>query len=144
MKVCRSMILNAPIDRVWAAVRAFDGVANWNPAVSAARMESGAPTATGAIRHLDIADGSVFRETLLAHSDHAHFYTYDILESPLPLSNYISTHRLLPITHSSETLGIWESTFDCAPDQSEAMEKIVGDQIYIGGMHGLNDYLKGS
>lgn len=143
MNVYRSMILEAPIDRVWAAVRAFDGVANWNPAVSAARIECGAPTATGAIRHLDIADGSMFRETLLAHSDREYFYTYDILESPLPVTNYISTHRFLPITHSSQTLGIWESSFDCESDQSEAMEKIIGDQIYIGGMQGLNDYLKG-
>ena len=133
-----------PIDRVWAAVRAFDGVADWNPAVTGARMESGAPTATGSIRHLDIADGSAFRETLLAHSDLEHFYTYDILESPLPVQNYISTHRFLSITHSAQTLGIWESTFGCAPDQAEAMAKIVGDQIYIGGMRGLNDHLKGA
>lgn len=144
MNVYRSMILNAPVDRVWAAVRSFDGVATWNPAVSGARMESGEPTATGSIRHLDIADGSFFRETLLAHSDHEYFYTYDILESPLPVQHYISTHRFLPITHSSETLSIWESSFECAPDQSAAMEKIVGDQIYIGGMAGLNDYLKGA
>nr|NIS43649.1 SRPBCC family protein [Desulfuromonadales bacterium] len=65
----RSVILDAPLDRVWAAVRAFDGVVNWNPAVTGARMETGGPTAVGSIRHLDIVDGSVFRETLLAHSD---------------------------------------------------------------------------
>ncbi len=144
MKVFRSMVLDAPIDRVWAAVRAFDGVVNWNPGVTGAHLESGAPTETGAIRHLDIADGSVFRETLLAHSDHEHFYTYDIIESPLPATNYVSTHRFMPVTHSGQTLGIWESTFDCAPDQADAMEKIVGDQIYIGGMTGLNDYLGGA
>ena len=144
MKVYRSMVLNAPIDKVWAAVRAFDGVVNWNPGVTGARMESGAPTGTGAIRHLDIADGSVFRETLLAHSDHAHFYTYDIIDSPLPVTNYVSTHSFLPITHTDQTLGIWESTFDCAPDQADAMEQVVGDQIYIGGMQGLNEYLGGN
>ena len=144
MKVYRSMILDAPIEKVWAAVRAFDGVVNWNPGVSGARLESGHATETGAIRYLDIVDGSAFRETLLAHSDLEHFYTYDILESPLPVEGYISTHRFLAITHSAQTLGIWESTFKCAPDQAEAMDKIVGDDIYIGGMQGLNDYLKGN
>ncbi len=109
MKVFRSVILDAPLDRVWAAVRAFDGVVNWNPAVTGARMESGSPTAVGAIRHLDIVDGSVFRETLLAHSDLEHFYTYDILECPLPCRNYVSTHRFIPITEGDKTLGIWES-----------------------------------
>ncbi len=144
MKVYRSMILNASVEKVWAAVRAFDGVVNWNPGVAAAHMESGHACETGSIRHLGIVDGSVFRETLLAHSDLEHFYTYDILESPLPVEDYVSTHRFLPITHSAQTLGIWESTFSCAQDQAEAMEKIVGDDIYIGGMQGLNDYLKGT
>ena len=144
MRVFRSAVIGAPIDRVWAAVRAFDGVADWNPGVTGARLETGSPTGVGSIRHLDIIDGTVFRETLLAHSDLEHFYTYDILESPLPCGNYISTHRFIPITEGEITLGIWESRFDCAPDQEANLEEIVGDQIYVGGMKGLDDFLKGN
>ena len=144
MKVYRSMILDAPIDRVWTAVRAFDGVVNWNPGVTAAHLENGKPTETGTIRHLDIVDGSVFRETLLTHSDHEFFYTYDIIDGPLPVSNYISTHQFLPITHTGQTLGIWRCTFDCASNQADAMNKVVGDDIYIGGMLGLIEYLGGN
>ncbi|WP_081894565.1 SRPBCC family protein [Ruegeria halocynthiae] len=142
MHVFRSMIIDVEIHRVWAAVRAFDGVVDWNPGVAAATLENGAATATGTIRRLDIPDGTVFRETLLAHSDAEHFYTYDIIECPLPVSAYISTHRFIPITHTGQTLGIWESHFDCAPDVANEMERIVGDAIYIGGMAGLNDFLK--
>ncbi len=142
MHVSRSMIIDAPIDRVWAAVRSFDSVAAWNPAVTNARIETGSPTATGAIRHLDIADGTVFRETLLAHSDVDHFYTYDILESPLPVTGYVSTHRFLAVTHSDQTLSIWESRFLCAASVADEMDKVVGDAIYIGGMIGLNAFLK--
>ena len=142
MYVYRSMILEHHIDRVWQAVRAFDGVVNWNPGVVKATLEKGAPTATGTIRKLDVADGSVFRETLLAHSDVERSYTYDILESALPVASYVSTHRFVPITHSGQTLGIWESQFDCAEADADEMEKIVGDAIYIGGMTGLNEYLK--
>ncbi|MEM7745642.1 MAG: SRPBCC family protein [Pseudomonadota bacterium] len=144
MLVYRSMILDASLDRVWAAVRAFDGVAGWNPAVTDARMETGASTATGSIRHLDIADGTVFRETLLAHSDAEHFYTYDILDSPLPVTGYVSTHRFLPITHTNQTLGIWESRFECDASVADEMDAVVGDAIYIGGMTGLNNFLKES
>ncbi len=142
MKVYRSVVLDAPIEAVWAAVRAFDGVVNWNPGVTGARMESGSPTAVGSIRHLDIADGTVFRETLLAHSDREHFYTYDIVEGPLPCTNYISTHRFVPITEGDKTLGIWEGAFDCAPENEDSLETIVGDMIYRDGMRGLNAYLK--
>ncbi|WP_299375506.1 SRPBCC family protein [uncultured Tateyamaria sp.] len=142
MHVFRSMILDHPIDTVWAAARAFDGVAHWNPGVVAATLEHGAPTATGTIRTLTAADGSVFRETLLAHSDADRSYTYDILASALPVANYVSTHRFVPITHTNQTLGIWYSDFDCAPGDADAMEQVVGDAIYIGGMTGLNTYLK--
>jgi len=144
MHVYRSMLIEAPLERVWTAIRAFDGVAEWNPAVTAARMEQGRGTEVGAIRHLDIVDGTVFRETLLAHSDVEHFYTYDILESPLPLTHYISTHRLIPVTASNQTLGIWESRFQCDPSVADEMERIVGDDIYLGGMAGLNAFLKES
>lgn len=143
MKVMRSVIIEAPVDRVWAAVRDFDGVAKWNPGVTAARMETGAPTAVGSIRHLDIVDGTVFRETLLAHSDIDRLYAYDIVEGPLPCRDYVAVHRFIPITEGNLTLGIWEGEFDCDPADAESLEAIVGDQIYRDGMLGLNDYLKG-
>ena len=144
MKVFRSVIIGAPIAVVWAAVRAFDGVADWNPGVTAARMETGSPTSVGAIRHLDIVDGTIFRETLLAHSDLEHFYSYDIVEGPLPCSNYLSTHRFIPITDGDKTLGIWEGQFDCAREDEAQLEAIVGDTIYRDGMRGLDAYLKGA
>ena len=144
MHVFRSMVIDAEITRVWQAVRAFDGVAAWNPGVTQADLENGAPTATGTVRKLQVPDGTSFRETLLAHSDREFFYTYDILDSPLPVSGYVSTHRFVPITHSGQTLGIWESWFDCSADVANEMDSIVGDTIYIGGMTGLNQYLKES
>ncbi|WP_171179155.1 SRPBCC family protein [Ruegeria sp. HKCCD8929] len=143
MHVFRSMIIEAPVAAVWSAVRAFDGVASWNPAVVKATMETGSATAPGSIRHLDISDGTVFRETLLELSDLDRFYTYDIIDSPLPVRNYVSTHRFVPITHTNQTLGIWESRFDCEAGQETELAAVVGDQIYVGGMTGLNDFLKG-
>ena len=140
MKVKRSVIIDAPIARVWAAVREFDSVVNWNPGVVAAQMESGTATTVGSIRKLDIADGTVFRETLLAHSDLEHFYSYDIVEGPLPCSNYISTHRFIEITDGDKTLGIWQGEFDCDPEQEADLETIVGDIIYRDGQRGLNQY----
>ena len=144
MKVFRSVVRDAPAEKVWAVVRYFDGVAKWNPGVAAARMESGMATGVGSIRHLDIVDGSIFRETLLAHSDLEHFYSYGIVEGPLPCSNYLSTHRFIPITEGNKTLGIWQGEFDCAPEDEPELESVVGDQIYRDGMRGLNTYLKGS
>ena len=139
----RSVIIHAPIAEVWAAVRPFDGVVHWNPAVVGARMETGSPTAVGSIRHLDIADGSVFRETLLAHSDIDRLYAYDIVEGPLPVTDYVSVHRFVPVTDGDLTLGIWSGEFNCAPSDAEQMEQVVGDMIYRDGMRGLDAFMKG-
>ena len=142
MKVMRSVVIDAPIETVWRAVRRFDGVANWNAGVVAARMESGGPTEVGSIRSLEIVDGTIFRETLLAHSDLEHFYTYDIIESPLPCTNYVATHRFVEITQGNQTLGIWQGEFDCDSADAEELESSVGDLIYRDAQLALNDYLK--
>ena len=142
MKVMRSVIIDAPIAKVWQAIRRFDGVAEWNPGVAAARLESGAATEIGAVRALDIVDGSVFRETLLAHSDLEHFYTYDIIESPLPCTNYIATHRLIEITEGNQTLGIWQGEFDCDPADAEDLDNIVGNMIYRDAQIALNQFMQ--
>ena len=142
MKVKRSVVIDAPIERVWRAVRRFDGVAAWNPGVTAAIMESGAPTEIGSVRKLDIVDGTVFRETLLALSDLERFYTYDIIESPLACENYVATHRFVEITEGNRTLGIWQGEFDCDPADAAELEKIVGDGIYRDAQLALNQYLQ--
>lgn len=141
MKVYRSMVIPAPIQEVWARVRAFVSVAAWNPAVARAGMESGNATTVGAIRRLEIVDGSVFRETLLAHSDLERFYSYDILESPLPVTNYRSTHSFLEITAGNQTLSIWQGRFDCAPEAAAELARVVGDEIYLNGLEGLSRHL---
>ena len=105
-------------------------------------METGNATSVGSIRYLDIVDGSVFRETLLAHSDLEHFYSYDIVRGPLPCRNYVSEHRFIPITDGDKTLGIWQGEFECAAKDEKKLEEIVGDGIYLGGMKGLDDYLR--
>ena len=142
MKIKRSVIIDASIEAVWEQVRDFDGVANWNPGVAKASLESGSATATGSIRQLEIVDGSIFRETLLAHSDLEYFYTYDILESPLPCENYIATHRFIEITDGNRTLGIWEGAFDCDPADETDLEHIVGQLIYHDAQIALNQYMQ--
>ena len=142
MKVMRSVVIDAPIERVWQTVRRFDGVDNWNPGVVKASLESGAATEVGAVRRLEIVDGSLFRETLLAHSDLEHFYTYDIIESPLACSNYIARHRFVEITQGKKTLGIWEGEFDCDPADAATLEQVVGDGIYRDAQLALDQYLQ--
>ena len=142
MNVKRSAIIDASIEKVWVVIRDFDAVVDWNPGVRASRLESGGPTEVGSIRVLDIVDGTQFRETLLAHSDHEHYYTYDIIESALPCQNYVATHRLIEITDGNKTLSCWEGDFDCEPAVADELNRIVGDMIYLDAQRALNIYIQ--
>ena len=142
MHVFRSRIIDAPVDRVWASIRAFDGVAEWNPGVEAAVMTSGDATSVGGVRHLTIPGGD-FVETLLAHSDLETFYTYRIDESPLPVTGYVATHRLRPVTGGEATYSSWEAWFDCAAEVADEMATLVGDAIFVNGMAGLAAHVDG-
>ncbi len=42
-KVYTSSVIDAPADQVWQAVRDFNGLPDWHPAISESRIEGGAP-----------------------------------------------------------------------------------------------------
>jgi hypothetical protein len=92
-----SAVLPAPIETVWAAIRDFKALPDWHPAFCNSTIEDGRSSdAVGCVRSFHLKDGGHLREKLLALSDRNHTCTYAILESPLPLTDYVSTLRLLP------------------------------------------------
>lgn len=143
MKVFESTIINTPADVVWATMRDFVGLTEWSSAVTGAHITNGkAADQVGAIRHLDIIDGTVFIETLLAHSDEEMWVKYDIVEGPIPVTNYVATMRLYPVTTTDQTYATWSAEFDCPDNQREAMQNVVGDQICAGGLQSLKAYFE--
>jgi len=43
IKVYRSAIINAPVDKVWKLVRDFNGLPKWHPAIATSEIEGGLP-----------------------------------------------------------------------------------------------------
>ena len=92
-----SSVINAPIEKVWARIRDFNGLPRWHPGIAKSEIEGGEPAnQPGCIRVLTLKDGGVVRERLLEMSDMGHHYSYAILSSPLPVANYRATLRLRP------------------------------------------------
>ena len=144
MKVFASVVIDAPIDRIWAVLRDFVGLTVWSSAVTEARIINGkASDQVGAVRHLDIVDGTVFIETLVALSDEEMILQYDIVEGPLPVSNYVATMRLQPVTEGNMTYATWSAEFETADKNIEAMRHVVGDQICAGGLRAMKHYFEG-
>ena len=143
MHLFRSTVIDAPVAQVWATLRHFDGVVEWNPGVAAARMEEGAPSdRVGAIRHLTLPDGGIIRETLLALDDRRRSFTYDIIESPLPVRNYVATQAFHPITDGERTYATWEVTFDCDPADEAGLAEVIAVGIFEAGMAGMKQYFE--
>ena len=143
MKVFESTIIDAPTEKIWATMRDFVGLTVWSGAVTGAHITNGkAADQVGAIRHLDIVDGTVFIETLVAHSDEEMFLKYDIVEGPIPVTDYVATMRLYSVTATDQTYATWSAEFDCPDDQREAMQHVVGDQICAGGLQSLKAYFE--
>ncbi len=97
-----SSVLEAPADRVWARIRDFNGLPRWHPWIADSQIEGGLPAdQIGCVRNFRLQNGDRIRERLLGLSDHDLFCTYTILESPMPLENYVATLRLTPVTRSA-------------------------------------------
>ena len=144
MKVFASVVIDAPIGKVWGVLRDFVGLTVWSGAVTGARIVNDkASDQVGAVRHLDIVDGTVFIETLVALSDEETFLKYDIVEGPLPVTNYVATMRLQPVTEGDMTYASWSAEFETADEHVEAMREAVGGQICAGGLKAMKNYFEG-
>ena len=95
VQVRRSTVIDAPIDAVWGLLRDFNGHERWHPAVAESRIEDGRRAdEIGCVRRFRLAAGGELREQLLRLSDREHSFTYCILESPIPLIDYVATLSL--------------------------------------------------
>jgi hypothetical protein len=137
-RVYTSSVINASAARVWARVRDFNGLSNWHPAIAESRIENGEPAdKVGCIRNFSLRNGDRLREQLLGLSDFDMFCTYSILDSPMPLTNYVATLRLTPITDQDRTFIEWSADFDCAPDKEGELVSNIGGGVFQGGFDAL-------
>lgn len=138
MQVERSTVIDAGVERVWALLADFGGVAQWHPLVRSAEIESGlSGRELGCVRALVLQDGAVIRERLLALSDAEWFFSYAILESPLPVRDYRATLRLWPVSTSIQTFARWLVRFETDAEHVADLERIVGEEIFVAGFDGL-------
>ena len=137
-RVFTSSVIGAPADKVWARIRDFNGLPSWHPAIRESQIEGGEPSdKVGCIRDFYLQNGDRIREQLLGLSDYDMFCTYSILESPMPLENYVATLRLTPITDGARTFAEWTAEFDCAPEEESGLVSGIGENVFQGGFDSL-------
>jgi hypothetical protein len=141
--IVKSTVLEAPTQRVWEVLRDFNGHDRWHPAVASSQIERAQSSdKIGCVRRFKLTDGSELREQLLALSDLEQTFSYCLLDTPIPMFNYVAHVRLLPVTDGDRTFWHWESRFTTRPVDAERISRMVAEDIYQGGFDAIRTHLQ--
>lgn len=142
VKVLRSTVLDAPAEAVWEELRDFNGHDRWHPAVTDSQIERGAPSdRVGCVRRFHLAGGEELREQLLTLSDMEMAFSYCLLDTPVPLFNYVAHVRLTPVTDGNRTYWEWQSRFDTPAGREAELAEMVGENIYQAGFDAIRAHM---
>ena len=139
LSVSESTTLAAPAAQVWQAIGHF-GDLNWHPAVKRTEITRGTEGQAGALRTITLQNDATLVEEALAQGDDA--IIYRILESPLPVRNYVSRLKIEPLgKHSRVT---WSSQFEAKAGVGAAQARRTIAGIYTGGFEALKKRFGGA
>lgn len=133
-KVTVTTRLAVPAEDVWRLVGGWNALPQWHPAVQTSVLEAG-----GEQRRLHLADGSEFVERLEQHDDENRRYTYSIVTSPLPLTDYRATLQVL--REGTQSTLEWTSTFSPANATAAELTKVI-EAFYESGFSNLRRLLR--
>ena len=136
-EVTEATPVNATPEKVWATIGGFCGIAQWHPAIAGCELSS---KGGKQIRTLTLKGGGSIVEEQLGRDETLMKYSYAIIESPLPVANYVSTIQVEPSAASGSTGSTvtWTGNFE-PKGASEAEAKTVIDGIYVKGLAGIVD-----
>ena len=133
--VTEEVELTASPARTWAVINDFQRWQAWHPAFASTEITKGTGNSKGSVRVLATKDGAKFTEELLSYDPAAHSYQYRIIESPLPISDYVSKIEVKESKSGSRI--IWSSNFTVNPGASdEAIKKTIAG-VYRAGLDNL-------
>ncbi|MXW86212.1 MAG: SRPBCC family protein [Boseongicola sp. SB0667_bin_21] len=137
-RVYTSSVIPASPDRVWDRIRGFNDLPRWHPMIRESRIEEALPAdKVGCVLNFNLQNGDNIREQLLGLSDYDMFVTYSILESPMPLEDYVATLRLTPVTEGDRTFIEWTAEFSCDPSDEDELVTMIGTDVFQAGFDAL-------
>ena len=136
-----SSVIDAPIEKVWARIRDFNGLPSWHPRMVKSEIEDGrAADEIGCVRKFELISGATLREKLTAFSEADHSVSYSILETPQPISNHTATLTLKRVTDGERTYAEWTATFDAPAAEADKVAEGMGTNVFQGGFNALKTH----
>ncbi len=122
----------SPPARVWAKVGDWCAIKDWHPAIAGCTSEK------KGFRTLTLKDGGRIVEKQTKTGKFS--YSYDIIDSPLPVKNYSATLTAKPDSNGNTDL-TWTAKFD-AKDKSDAEAEAVIKGIFEAGLKNIKSNVK--
>lgn len=139
-----STMIDAPVEAVWACVRDFNGLPDWNPGIVKSEIEDGlAADVVGCVRAFTLGNGTFVRERLLSLDDSRYSFTYNFVTPAFPVENYIAGMELIPETSTGRTYVQWWATFDEKPEDTGRFVEIVSRDVFAAGLAALAEKIAG-
>ena len=131
--IVKNSVMPSPLETVREKIRDFNALPLHHPAVAHSHIEDNLPSDhIGCIRCFNLKQGGTFRERLVVLDDTQHICAYSILESPIPVQNYVATIHLTPVANSGSTSMQWTVQFDCQPEQEAELTAWIGNILQDG------------
>jgi len=137
LEASKTVDVAASPEKVWQTIGDFCGIANWHPAIEKCvpGQQNGMPTRT-----LSLKGGGTILEQQTGRSDSGMQYSYTILQSPLPVTDYHSTISVKKV--GSGSVITWSGTFKAnGASDADATKAIQG--IYDSGLDALASKARG-
>jgi len=116
-------------EAVWKKIGDFCGIGTWHPAVEKCVLSDG-----GKVRTLSLKGGGTIVEKLVSRDDTAHNYTYEIVSGPLPVTDYVSTIKVVP--EGSGASIVWTGNYKAKGASDDDAKKTI-DGVYKAGADAL-------
>ena len=125
----------APAATVWRFAGDFDGLPNWIPGILTSSKEG---DGVGQLRHLQIKwkGPRTAIERQESRDDASFTLTYSIVETTLPIRDYLSTFRLVPSVDGKGCMLNWSAVF-LAKDATDAESEAFVQGAYGAGLASL-------
>lgn len=137
-RIFTSSVIGAEAGAVWARIRDFNALPKWHPRIRDSRIEDALPSdKIGCIRNFHLQNGDMIREQLLGLSDYDLFFSYAMLEGPMPLWDYMATLRLTPVTDGKRCFAEWTAEFSCKPEDEVDLVGSIATNVFQGGFDAL-------
>jgi hypothetical protein len=117
--------------RIWEIAGDFCAIKAWHPLVADCKQTNEGDTV---LRTLTAKNGATIKEKLVESDDRS--YSYEIIESPLPVKNYNAKLWVEESETPNRTVIHWDAEFDAnGASDDEAKQKI--NDILVAGLKGI-------